>query len=253
MREELFRANKELEHRVEQRTASLRETLAQMEEFSYSVSHDLRAPLRAMNAYATALLEDYSERLDQTGQSYLDKIRRSSDRMNRLTQDVLTYSRVARSQVQFQRIPLERLVKDIIHQYTTLQPPAAQIDIVAPMPDVLGQETMLGQCLANLLNNAVKFVPAGVAPRVRVWTERRGSTVRLWFEDNGIGIKPEHQDRIFQLFERVHPDGKYEGTGIGLSIVRRAMDKLGGAVGIQSDGIHGSRFWLELQAAEAVE
>lgn len=244
------RARQILEQTVAERTASLREALAQMEEFSYSVSHDLRAPLRAMRAYAGVLLEEYGAKLDDIGRGYLEKIQRGSDRMDRLTQDVLTYSRIARAQVQLEPIAVENLVRDIIHQYAYLQAPAAQIEITAPLLDVLGHETTFGQCVANLLNNAVKFVPAGRTPCVRVGTERRGRNVRVWFEDNGIGIKPEHQDRVFQMFERVHPDGKYEGTGIGLAIVRKAVEKMGGKVGVESDGRNGSRFWIELPGAE---
>jgi PAS domain S-box-containing protein len=240
-----------LEQMVGERTASLREAVEQMEEFSYSVSHDLRAPLRAITAYAGVLLEEYSERLDDTGRHYLEKIRRSGDRMDRLTQDVLLYSRVARAHVQVEPISLEHVINDIIHQYAHLQPPAAQIDITGPLLDVLGHETTLGQCVANLLTNAVKFVAPDVKPYVRISTERRGKDVRVCFQDNGIGIKPEHQRRVFQMFERVHPEGNYEGTGIGLTIVRKAVEKMGGTVGVESDGRNGSRFWLKLRAADA--
>lgn len=248
---ELRLATEKLEQMVAERTASLREAMEQMEEFSYSVSHDLRAPLRAIDAYAGVLLEEYGKRLDDTGRNYLEKIQRGSDRMNRLTQDVLTYSRVARAHVQLDPIALEPLMKDIIHQYPHLQPPAAEIEITTPLLNVLGHETTLGQCVANLLTNAVKFMAPGIRPRVRIWTERRGKNVRAWFQDNGIGIKPEHQKRIFQMFERIHPEGKFEGTGIGLTIVRKAVEKMGGSIGVESDGRNGSRFWIDLRAADA--
>jgi PAS domain S-box-containing protein len=244
------RAKEKLEQTVTERTGSLREAIEQMEEFSYSVSHDLRSPLRAMNAYAGVLLEEYGNQLDEVARGYLAKIQRGSDRMNRLTQDVLAYSRVARSQVQPETIDLERLVRDVIYQHTTLQPPATEIEIVGPLPPVLGHETTLAQSISNLLNNAVKFVAAGVKPHVRVHAERKGKQVRVWFEDNGIGIKPEHQQRIFNMFERVHPEGMYEGTGIGLTIVRKAIEKMGGKVGVESEGHTGSRFWIELRQWE---
>lgn len=248
---ELRQAAEKLEQTVADRTASLREAVEQMEEFSYSVSHDLRAPLRTITAYAGVLLEEYGGRLDDTGRNYLAKIQRSSDRMNRLTHDVLTYSRVARTQVHLEPIALERVIKDIVHQYSHLQPPAAEIKIASPLCDVFGHETSLGQCIANLLTNAVKFIAPGTKPHVNIWTERRGKNVRAWFQDNGIGIQPEHQARIFQMFERIHPEGKYEGTGIGLTIVRKAVEKMGGSVGVESDGQNGSRFWIELRSAEA--
>lgn len=243
-------AEERLEKTVAERTASLREMVEQMEEFSYSVSHDLRAPLRAITAYAEVLSVEYGARLDDTARSYLEKIRRSSERMDRLTQDVLTYSRVARARVHFEPIELKRMIGDIIHQYAQFQPPNAEIEIASPLLNVLGHEISLGQCVANLLTNAVKFVAPGTKPQIKIWTEPRGKNVRVWFQDNGIGIQPEHQARIFQMFERIHPEGKYEGTGIGLTIVRKAMEKMGGSVGVESDGRNGSRFWLELRSAE---
>jgi PAS domain S-box-containing protein len=246
---EKVRAREILEKTVAERTASLREAVTQMEEFSYSVSHDLRAPLRAMSGYAEALAQDYGDKLDEIAHGYLEKIRRSSQRMDRLTQDVLIYSRVARAQMNLEPMHLEPLVKDVIHQYSHLQSPAAHIEISSPLLDVLGHETTFGQCIANLLSNAVKFVQPGAKPHVHIWTERVGNNVRVWFEDNGIGIKPEHQERIFQLFERIHEEGKYEGTGIGLSIVRKAVEKMGGKVGVVSDGQNGARFWIELREA----
>src|SRR5688500_6988291 len=147
----------ELEKRVEERTTSLREAVVQMEEFSYSVSHDLRAPLRAMNAYAEALLEDYGATLDNTAKDYLKRIRRSSERMENLTHDVLAYSRVARGEVQLRELDLERILRELIDQYGELQAAAADLFIEGPLPRVRGQESWLGQCLANLLTNAVKF------------------------------------------------------------------------------------------------
>jgi len=107
----------------------------------------------------------------------------------------------------------------------------------------------LTQAISNLLNNAVKFVAPGTRPTARVWTEPRADRVRLWIEDNGIGIKPEYQHRLFGMFQRIHPGAAYEGTGIGLAIVRKAVERMDGRVGVESDGCHGSRFWIELAAA----
>lgn len=241
-----------LEKTVAERTASLREAVEQMEEFSYSVAHDLRAPLRAMKTYAGVLLDEYGARLDDTGRGYLERIQRASDRMNRLTHDLLSYSRVARDPAQLAPVALEKLIKDILHQYPSLQSPSAHLEIDTPLFDVLGHETMLGQCVANLLGNAVKFIAPGVRPRIRIWTERRDGNVRIWFEDNGIGVRPQHHERIFQMFERVHPEGKFDGTGIGLTIVRKAAERMGGRAGVESDGHNGSRFWIELRGTEEV-
>jgi signal transduction histidine kinase len=244
--DELKITNEQLEMRVKERTASLEEAVSQMEEFSYSVSHDLRAPLRAMNAYAEALLQEYGGKLDETAQGYLQRIRRNSLRMEKLTHDVLTYSRVARSEVMVAHVNTERLLDDLIAQYTNLQVPNATIVVERPLADVLAHEVSLGQALTNLLTNSVKFVKPGVHPVIRVRTEVNCKLVRIWIEDNGVGIDPEQHERIFKMFERLNPKAGYDGTGIGLAIVRKAVEKMGGNVGLKSDGECGSQFWIEL-------
>jgi PAS domain S-box-containing protein len=249
-KEDFARANSELEKRVQERTASLREVVNQMEEFSYSVSHDLRSPVRAMKGYAQAVIEDYGDRLDAQGRDHLNRIVLGGSRMERLIHDVLTYSRLARSEIQLQPVPIQKLLLDIIQQYPEMQPPRAEITVRSPLHTVPAHEPSLTQAISNLLANGIKFVACGTTPKLRIWTEARDGKVRLWVEDNGIGIKPEHQHRIFGMFERVHPGNNYEGTGIGLAIVRKAAEKMGGEVGVESDGITGSSFWIELPAAD---
>jgi PAS domain S-box-containing protein len=249
-REELSKSHDTLEQRVKERTASLEQAIAQMEEFSYSVSHDLRGPVRAMAGYAQAVIEDYGERLDSRGRDYLDRIVRGSARMQRLIHDVLTYSRLARCDIQLQAVSLQRLLPDIIQQYPEMQPPHAEIIIREPLQAVMAHEPSLTQAISNLLSNGVKFVALGTGPKLQVWTEARQDKVRLWVEDNGIGIKPEHQRRLFGMFERVHAEKTYDGTGIGLAIVRKAIERMGGAVGLESDGITGSSFWIELPGTQ---
>jgi PAS domain S-box-containing protein len=239
----------ELEKKVEMRTASLREAIGQMEEFSYSVSHDLRSPLRAMNGYAQALLEDYAPQLDETARGYLERIQRSSVRMEKLTYDVLNYSRIARGELQLAPVALDRLLSELIEQYAELQPAAADVHVRPPLHPVLAHEPSLGQCLGNLLTNAAKFVRAGERPRIRIGTETRDARVRIWVEDDGIGIPPQYHAALFQVFERLPTQVHYEGTGIGLAIVRKAAEKMGGSCGVESDGVHGSRFWVELAKA----
>ncbi|MDB6109084.1 MAG: putative two-component sensor histidine kinase protein, partial [Pedosphaera sp.] len=202
-REELARTNASLEKRVEERTASLKEAVNQMEEFSYSVSHDLRSPVRAMKGYAQACLEDYGDRLDGQGRDYLTRIVLGSSRMERLIHDVLTYSRLVRSEVKLQPVSLQKLLLDIIEQYPELQPPRAEITIREPLHTILAHESSLTKAISNLLANGIKFVAFGITPKLQVWTEARNGKIRLWIEDNGIGIKPEHQHRLFGMFERV--------------------------------------------------
>ena len=239
---------RELERLVEERTASLHQAIAQMEEFSYSVSHDLRAPLRAIQGYAQAVLEDWGDELKGCARDHLRRILGAVERMDRLTRDVLTYSKVARGAAPLAALPLDRLVSDAIEQYLPPRPRGAELRVEGPLFPVLGNEPLLVQAISNLVANALKFVEQGVMPRVRVWTERRGGDVRLWVEDNGIGVRPEHQIRIWGMFERVHPATEYEGTGIGLAVVRKAVERMGGSVGVESDGCSGSRFWIQLRA-----
>jgi signal transduction histidine kinase len=238
--------NRELEEQVEERTASLRQAVEQMEEFSYSVSHDLRAPVRAMQSYAEAILEDHAGNLDEEGRYFLNRIAQGASRMDQLIRDVLTYSRVSRREMQLRPVALDRLVRDVIEQYPEFAANRAKITIRGQLPSVIAHEPSLSQVISNLLSNAVKFVKRGDFPEVLVRSEFIDGQVRVWIEDNGVGIKPEYQPRLFAMFERVHPDGGYEGTGIGLAIVRKAVERMGGKAGVESDGVHGSRFWIQL-------
>jgi PAS domain S-box-containing protein len=248
-RKKIAANNAELERIVAERTASLREVISQMEEFSYSVSHDLRSPLRAMQGYAAAVIEDFGNEIDPQARNYLERIVRNAGRMDRLVQDILTYSRVSRPEVKLQPVELSKLVPEIVRQYSEALSSHPKISIRRPLLSVVGHEPSLTQAISNLLQNAVKFVEPGTTPRVEIWTEPRGGFARLWIKDNGIGIKPEHQHRLFGMFQRIHPENKFEGTGIGLAIVRKAMERMGGKAGLESDGSHGSSFWIELPVA----
>ena len=169
--------------------------------------------------------------------------------MDRLILDILTYSRLNRREVSLHPVSLDALVREIVQVYPALESTRAHITIPKPLPTVMGHEPYLTQAVSNLLDNAVKFVPTGTTPRVRIWADERGPYVRLWIGDNGIGIKPEHKARLFGMFERVHPEKQFEGTGIGLAIVRKAVERMGGQTGVESDGLTGSDFWIELPAA----
>ncbi len=240
----------DLEQRVTERTSALQEIASEMESFSYTVSHDLRAPLRAMQGFADALLEEYADRLDETGQDYSRRIAAAAQRMDNLIQDLLTYGRLSRARLQPQRVSLETVVAAALAQLEIeLKERQAEVTLEEGLPDVLGHQVTLVQVVVNLLSNAIKFVAPGVLPRVCLRANTEAGRVRLWVEDNGIGVAPEHQERIFRIFERLHSFDTYPGTGIGLAFVHKGISRMGGSVGLESTPGQGSRFWLELPAA----
>jgi PAS domain S-box-containing protein len=241
--------NQELEIRVIERTASLREAINQMEQFSYTVSHDLRAPLRAMQGYSNALIEDFASEMGDEARSYLQRIADNAARLEKMISDILTFTRVSRESPLLTKVSLLKLVGDVIDHYPGLKSPQAEIEVNV-QHDVLAHESGLMQALSNLLGNAVKFVEPGARPKIRIRSEVLGPDVRLWVEDNGIGILPEYQHRLFGMFERVLPDDQYEGTGVGLAITRKVIERMGGHAGMESDGHSGCKFWIQLVRAE---
>ena len=241
---ELEELNTTLEKRIEERTRDLEESNRDLEAFSYSVSHDLRAPLRAIRGFANALEEDYRDTLDEQAMSYLQQIEMGTARMTQLIDDLLAYSRLGRAAISLSPTRLKNVVERAIHQLPDLRP-VPEVHI-APQTCVRAHPQTLTQVLVNLLTNAYKFTRPGVPGRICITSEVRGEMIRLWVEDNGIGIAPEHQDRIFQVFERLHGQETYPGTGIGLAIVRRSMEGMRGNAGVESELGKGSRFWIEL-------
>ena len=246
---EVKEARDSLELVVAERTAQLQDTVQQLEAFSYSVSHDLRAPLRAMLGFAEALQEDCADQLSKEGKGYAARIIAAAHRLDRLINDILLYSRTARANFQLQPVDLEKIVLDAMQEQPAFQPPMAEIEVVHPLPPVMGHEPSIMQCVVNLLSNAVKFVPKGRRPKIQIYSEMHDAAVRLVVADNGVGIAPEDIGRIFRLFERLHPASAFEGTGIGLTIVRKAIERMGGEVGVSSVLGDGSRFWIQLPKA----
>ncbi|MDB6095677.1 MAG: hypothetical protein JWM32_3239 [Verrucomicrobia bacterium] len=238
----------ELEHLVAARTAELRETTRELEAFSYSVAHDMREPLRGMRGYAEILLAEHGAMLNPTGKAYLERIVQSASRMDMLIQDVLAYTKVLHADAMLTPIDLNRLTRDVIAIYPEWQEPLAEIEIVGVLPTVLGHEALLTQCITNLLSNAVKFMDPGVVPRIQIRGEAKpDARQRVWFENNGIGIAPKDRDRVFGMFVRLNSKTEFGGTGIGLTIVRRAIERMGGRIDFESEPGQGSRFWIELK------
>ncbi len=250
-KDEIGRHALKLEQVVAERTRKLCETIGELEEFSYSVSHDMRAPLRAMQSYAQYLTDEYSGKFDEQGVEYLQQIMRSAVRLDHLIQDVLSYTRILHGTLPVESVNLDRLVRDMMESFPNGQPIKPDFQIKGRLPYVIGNEALLAQCVSNLLSNGVKFVAPGIAPQVEVSAETVGAaSIRVWFKDNGIGIAPENHQRIFRLFERIHPATQYEGTGIGLTIVRKATERMGAQVGFDSALGQGSNFWIQLKKGQ---
>jgi len=251
-------AQEVLEHTVKERTARLRETVHELEAFSYSIAHDMRAPLRAMQGFAAILEQEYTSQLDATARSYLQRLVTASGRMDRLIVDILNYSKVVRGELDLSPVDMQKLIGTIVESYPNLDASRADIQVEGTLPMVLANEAALTQVISNLLGNAVKFVAPDVRPRVRVYAEgthgggEAGGLVTICFEDNGIGMPRESQKRLFNIFTRLNRPGLYEGSGIGLAIVRKAVERMGGRVGVESEPGQGSCFRVELQRADAI-
>jgi signal transduction histidine kinase len=237
---------KNLERAVAERTAKLRESIEELESFSYSLSHDMRAPLRAITSFSEILELRFSDKLGREGKELLDRVISSAARLDRLIRDVLAYSQVTLAPIGREPLDPEKLIRQIIDEHPSFQEPKAEIEIRTPLLGILGHEASLTQCIYNLLSNAIKFVPNGTKPHIQIWTEPVENYVRLWVDDNGIGIPAEAKDRMFLMFQRFHRSTEYEGTGIGLAIVRKAVERMGGKVGVESEPGRGSQFWLLL-------
>jgi signal transduction histidine kinase len=246
--EEVLDLNARLEVRVQERTAELEATLKELDSFAYSVAHDCRAPLRGVSGLCNILAGEYSGRaLDDQAQAYLDRMDDCVRKMDTLISDLLSYSRVARSRVQIQPVETDPLVLGVVDQLRDfLRERQASVNVRGNLPAVLGNYEMLAKAISNLLTNAVKFVAPGVQPKVDIWAEAKGDRIHLWMEDNGIGIAPGYHDRIFGIFQRLNPADTYPGTGIGLSIARAAVERIGGRIGVESNLGQGSRFCIDL-------
>lgn len=247
---ELQQLNATLEARVRERTAQLEAAKQDLEEFAYSISHDLRAPLRAIQGYAQSLLEDVGESLDANHLTFLQRIAANSQQLDTLITDLLTYSRLRQTEINLQPVNLSRAITDVLTQLEPeIQRRQARVQIAEPLPIVQANRMILIQVLTNLLFNAIKFVDPNVQPQVRVWVQQREQQTRLWIEDNGIGIALDKQQQIFRPFARLHGEEEYPGTGIGLAIARKGIERMGGQIGVESQPGRGSRFWLELPSA----
>jgi signal transduction histidine kinase len=240
-----------LERKVRERTAQLAEANANLQIFASSAAHDLRSPLRAIKGFSSLVLEDCGADLGAEGRSMLERISASADHMARLLNDLLEYSRLSQAELKLEPVSLRKAVDEVVALLESdIRAGNAVVTAAAPLPEVLGHAATVVLLIHNLVSNALKFIPAGVQAQVQIWAERNGSCVRLSVQDNGIGIAPGDQEKIFGAFQRLHGKEAYPGTGLGLAIVRKGAERMGGQAGVESEPGKGSRFWVEFQIPE---
>jgi PAS domain S-box-containing protein len=240
----------ELEQLVHDRTQQLEEANKDLETYAYSISHELQESLRGIQGFAQILQEDHGDQLKEAGRRWLDRISHSAEQMEAIVQGLLIYNRLNQFNLNLQPLNLDSVIHDALEALELqTQYLGARVVVEKPLLSVVGHYPEMVQAVTNLLSNALKFVAPGVQPQVRLWTEQRQHQVRVWVEDNGIGIAPEDQERIFTVFERLHAEETYPGSGIGLAIVRRVAERMHGQAGVESTLEQGSRFWIELPMA----
>jgi len=223
----------------------------ELERFNYSVAHDLRAPLRGLNAFTHILVEDHAAELSPAARDYLRRMQGSVDKMDTLITDLLKYATIGRQELKLEAVPLDQVLRATLALMDgEIASRRATVVAPDPLPTVLGDAVLLQVVFQNLIANGIKFVNPGVAPRVEIGaeTDESADTVTVSFTDNGTGVPPMARARIFGLFERLH--SKHSGTGIGLAITQRAIERLEGRIGVDDARPGpGSRFWIRLQLA----
>jgi signal transduction histidine kinase len=240
--------NLELEERVNKRTADLQEMNKEMESFSYSVSHDLRAPLRHLQGFSRILREQFSEQLPEEGRQYLDRIRDASTRMAALVEDLLHISRIGSQVVQHDTVRMNELVQAAKDE-ALFEASDREIEWrISELPNVQGDALLLRQVLANLIGNAVKFTKKKAHAVIEIGHQREGNEDVFFVRDNGAGFDMKYADKLFGVFQRLHRQDEFEGTGIGLATVQRILYKHGGRVWPESELDQGATFYFSLPA-----
>jgi two-component system sensor kinase len=248
MAEQVGRAHHELEGQVAQRTQALQATNAELESFSYSVSHDLRAPLRAIHGFARILVEDHKAQLDPEAQRLLGVIDQNTRRMGQLIDDLLSFSRLGRQEIGTGLVNMEELARGVAEEVRRADPerPHPPDIRIAALPAAQGDRAMLRQVMSNLLQNAAKFTRGRTQPVIEVGAQPDGEQNLYFVKDNGAGFDPRYMDKLFGVFQRLHPIEEFEGTGVGLAIVKRIVQRHGGRVWAEGQVDAGATFYFTL-------
>jgi PAS domain S-box-containing protein len=236
----------ELDHRVKQRTAELDATLKELEAFNYSVSHDLRAPLRAIDGFSQALLEDFLPQLDHNGQDYLHRVRHAAQRMGDLIDDLLRLSRVGRAELVHKPLDLSDIARNIAGDLSRSQPARRADWVIAHDARATGDPSLVRAVLENLLGNAWKYTGKTAEPRIEFGAIDHEGEPAYFVADNGAGFDMAHAAALFSPFQRLHTDAEFPGNGIGLATVQRIVNRHGGRIWAQAERGKGARFYFTL-------
>ncbi|MEO7478613.1 MAG: PAS domain S-box protein [Lysobacteraceae bacterium] len=241
--------NANLDQRVIERTAQLEAANKELEAFSYSVSHDLRAPLRGVDSFSRMVVEDYGQMLDDEGRRMLNVVRSESQRMGQLIDDLLAFSRVGRLEMRRQSIDMNELVQGVIDKLDVSPERRQQIKVM-PLPNILGDRNLIQQVLVNLLSNALKFSSHQPAPIIEIGASLEGGLATYYVKDNGAGFDSRYVHKLFGVFQRLHTEDEFEGTGVGLALVQRIVQRHGGSVRAEGEINKGATFYFSLPVSE---
>ena len=248
---EIHQLNAELEERVHRRTAELEVANQELEAFAYSVSHDLRAPLRAIDGFSRKVVMSYGESLDDEGRRQLQVVRDNARKMGTLIDDLLAFSRMGRREMALQRLFMDSMVKSVADELRLAEPQRSIELVFSPLPSAWGDAAMLRQVWVNLLANAVKFSSQRQVAHIEVGGRNEGGEALYWVKDDGAGFDMQYADKLFGVFQRLHRQDEFEGTGVGLAIAQRILHRHNGRIWGEGAPDAGATFWFTLAVSDS--